>query len=105
MQVGYQTGGLGRLCWRNQRINQRPHARRKFGVVIIFYQKRPGKRPSGVVYPAGGDKPLFICEMVCPSRVGESVKLPDGESGIVTAVGWEITADNNILAGIALKLI
>ena len=53
-------------------------------------------------YPADGDKPLFICEMVCPPRVGESVRLPDGKSGMVTAVDWEITSDNDILAGVVL---
>lgn len=58
-----------------------------------------------VFYPADGDKPLFICEMSCPPRVGESVKLPNGEVGRVTIVSWEITSDNNILAGVVLKLI
>lgn len=53
-------------------------------------------------YSADGDKPLFICEMSCPPRVGESVKLPDGESGTVTAVNWEITSNNDILVGVVL---
>lgn len=56
-------------------------------------------------YPAGGDKPLFICEMVCPPRVGESVRLPDGKSGIVTAVDWEITSDNGIFSAVVLRLV
>ncbi len=56
-------------------------------------------------YPADGGKPLFICEMSCPPRVGESVKLPGGESGIVAAVDWEITSDNGIFSGVALRLV
>lgn len=54
-------------------------------------------------YPADGDKPLFICEMSCPPRVGESVKLPSGEVGTVTIVNWEITSGNGIFSGVVLK--
>lgn len=56
-----------------------------------------------VFYPADSNNPLFICEMVCPPRVGESVKLPNGEVGAVTAVNWEITSDNNVFAGVILR--
>lgn len=58
-----------------------------------------------VFYPADSDDPLFICEMVYPPRVGESVKLPSGEVGAVAAVNWEITSDNNVFAGVVLRLI
>ena len=57
-----------------------------------------------VFYPADSDNPLFICEMVCPPRVGESVKLPNGEVGVVTAVDWEINSDSSVFAGIILRL-
>jgi len=57
-----------------------------------------------VFYPADSDNPLFICEMVCPPRVGESVKVPTGEVGVVTAVNWEINSDSSVFAGIILRL-
>lgn len=49
-------------------------------------------------------KPLYICEMPMPPRVGEEVALSvRGLAGTVLRVGWEIAAEG-IFAEVNLKI-